>query len=275
MVELGGDESLSLPAADAIAARWGASVVLIAGEHNAGKTTLLAELYGQFLKGEFDGWSFAGSDCLIALDRRLQGARGIGPGPPEIDHTVDEDMRLIDLRLRNQAGERVCLLLSDIKGEFVRQIVEGAPAHQELPLAVRADLTMVVIDGEKVASVYHRGEALTRARLLIGALTEPGGIRVGCPVLLVLSKGDLLDTETRSWFEAKASKLRAFAETRGVKAGIIVTAARPLAMPHKPAGLTDLLSWLVTPRPSQSLLDLRTAVRVTRSFWTITGDPTR
>jgi hypothetical protein len=272
MVELGGEDSLSIAAADAVAAKWAASVALIAGEHNAGKTTLLAELYAQFLKGPFGGWSFAGSDCLIALDRRYDGARGAGPAPPQIDHTVDEEMRLIDLRLHQPGGRRVSLLLSDIKGELVRQVIEGAPVSEELALAVRADLAAVVIDGEKIADPHCREQALTRARVLIGALTDPGGVPPGRPLAILLTKRDQLDANAAEWFAARAEQLCAFAQERGAPATTLITAARPAQAPHRPEGLGELLAWLVSPRDDASDLKLPPAGLSERSFWSMPGD---
>ena len=274
MTELGGEDSLSIAAADALAAKWGSIVTLIAGEQNAGKTTLLVELYAQFLKGPFAGWSFGGSDCLIALDRRYDGARGAGPAPPEVEHTVDEEMRLIDLRLRDATGRCVNLLLSDIKGEFVRQVIEGEPVSNELPLAVRADRAAVVIDGEKIGDRHRREQALTRARLAIGALTDPGGLPRGRPVAILLTKHDRLDKEAREWFTGRAEELRAFAQQRGSPATTLITAARPEGTPHRPEGLADVLAWLVAPPLVAKPLELAAtpAQPADRSFWAISEE---
>jgi hypothetical protein len=204
----------------------------------------------------------------MALDRRYKGARGLGPGPPEIDHTVDEEMRLIDLRLRDAANRAVSLLLSDIKGEFVSQIIEGAPASEELPIAVRADRTAVVIDGEKVAGLYSRQETMTRARLLIGALTDPGGLPVGGPLAILLAKADYLDEEGMSWFVVAAEQLRAFADGRGATATIIVTASQPRDAPHNARGLDDVLEWLVAEVPAyEATTNTAAAPTPERSFW--------
>src|SRR5262249_34294375 len=112
-VELGGGESLTLPLADQVATRYGAQVVLIAGDFQSGKTTLLAELYGRFLRGPYEGWSFAGSDCIRALDMRYHGTReGSGLAHPDVPRTEDEEMRLVDLRV-DRGGTHVPLMLSD------------------------------------------------------------------------------------------------------------------------------------------------------------------
>ena len=55
-----GDKALTMSAANDVLAERPCVVVLVAGEANAGKTTLLAELWAQFLLGPFSGWDFAG-----------------------------------------------------------------------------------------------------------------------------------------------------------------------------------------------------------------------
>jgi hypothetical protein len=269
MVELGGEDSMTVAEADAVAAKWGASVVLVAGEYDAGKTTVLAELYAQFLREPFGGWSFAGSDCLIALDRRYDGARGPGPSPPTMAHTVDEEMRLLDLRLRKPGSHLVSLLLSDIQGEFVHQVIEGASVKDELPIAARSDRCLVVIDGQKLKGLYEREDAMTRARILIGALTDPGGLPKGRPLAILLTKNDCLDEAERAWFAARAEQLTRFAQERGTEPALLITAARPAAPPHRPEGLESLLAWLVSRRDEPGDLDLPRASSDTaqRSFW--------
>lgn len=268
MRELGGEESLSVELADEVAAKWGARVVLFAGEHNAGKSTLIAELYAQFLQGSFELWRFAGSQCLMALDRRYHGARGPGPEAPSIPHTVDEDMRLLDLRLRDPAGAYLSLLLSDIKGEFVRQVIEGASALVELPLVVRADQTAIVIDGDSIADPFARHQAMTRARVLVGALTDPGGLQEGRPLAFLLTKKDVLDADGLTWFGERVLTLEEYARERGAVPTTILTAARPDDAPHRPKGLDDLMAWLGAPKVQPALI-LPAALTSPRAFLTI------
>jgi hypothetical protein len=168
----------------------------------------------------------------------------------------------------------VSLLLSDIKGEFVRQVIDGAPLREELPLAVRADRTAVLIDGEKIASMYTRQEAVTRARVLIGALTDPGGVPDGRPLAVILAKKDKVDSEGLDWFTAEADQLRAFAEERGARGTTVNTAARPDNAPHRPEGLDDFLAWVVAPAPEAETLVLTTALLGReRSFWRLHERP--
>jgi hypothetical protein len=269
-IELGGDQSLSLLEADEVAARWGARVILLAGEYDFGKTTLVSQLYGQFLKGRFHGSTFAGSRCLMALDRRHQSSRGPG-GKPKPGHTTDEGMRLLDFQVVTREGLRVTLLLTDIQGEFVRSVIDSAPVSDELPIAARADRVAVLVNGAQVGDPYNRQVAVQRARLLIGSLTEPGGFPSGRPIALVLTKCDLVSDEGLAWFAEKALELEQFAQSRGSGATTtIVTAAQPDEPPHKPTGLDLFLEWLLEPDPHPPVVAMPRSERDDeRSFWRI------
>ncbi len=267
VIELGGGESLTLPQADHLANRYGGQVVLIAGEFQSGKTTLVAELYGRFLKGSYDGWSFAGSDCLRALDRRYHGTReSSGLTHPDVPRTEDEEMRLVDLRL-HRSGKRLPLMLSDIRGELFDGIVGGGPVATIVPLAARADQLVVLIDGKQIADDFKRSVALTWSKQLIGGLTEAGGIGVGTPTAIVLSKADLVDEDHLQWFAKEAESLRELALERGCGPSEIFTvAARPDASPHEPVDLPPLFAWLTSGRVEASKVPTNDK-RVGRSFW--------
>ena len=271
-VELGGGESLTIPLADQTATRYGAQVVLIAGDFQSGKTTLLAELYGRFLKGPYEGWSFAGSDCIRALDARYHGTReSSGLAHPDVPRTEDEEMRLVDLRVE-RAGTRVPLMLSDIRGELFDSIVEGAPVEEAVPLAARADKLVILVDGEKVADSFQRAGVASWYMQLIGGLTEPGGVPPGTRTAVVLSKADLVEEENSQWFTAEAQKMRALAAARGLAASEIFSiAARPDLSPHEPLELPPLFEWLLA-EESAKTMSSDSGRGQGRSFWRWTAD---
>lgn len=246
-VELGGDESLTVEAAELIAATHGAVVVLVAGEFRSGKTTLVAELYGQFLGGPYRDWSFAGAEALSALDRRYHGKReSSGLKSAESGRTEEEEMRLLDLRCR-QGDRLLSLMFSDVRGEFFDNVIQGADVEQEVPLAKRSDRALVLLDGDKVADPRSRTSAVNHARQLIGGLTESGGLSPGVPLAITLSKADVVDEPDRAWFDTEAKELRKFARSRGCgDTEIFVTAARPTASPDEPEGLESVFLWLAT-----------------------------
>jgi hypothetical protein len=266
-IELGGGESLTLPQSDRLANRHGGRVVLVAGEFQSGKTTLVAELYGRFLKGPYGDWSFAGSDCLRALDDRYHGTReSSGLTHPDVPRTEDEEMRLVDLRIHRD-GKRLPLMLSDIRGELFDGIVGGGPVAKVVPLAARADRLMILIDGEQVANDFKRSVVLTWSKQLIGGLTEAGGIDTGTPTAIVLSKADLVDDEHSQWFAEEAEDLRQLALERGCgPTEIFMVAARPDASPHEPIDLHPLFEWLTAGSAEVAEMPINDK-DVGRSFW--------
>lgn len=266
-IELGGGESLTLSQADRLSNRYGGRVVLVAGEFQSGKTTLVAELYGRFLKGSYSGWSFAGSDCLRALDGRYHGTReNSGLTHPDVPRTEDEEMRLVDLRLQ-QGGKRLPLMLTDIRGELFDGIVEGGPVASLVPLATRADQLVVLIDGKQIASDFKRSVTLAWSKQLIGGLTEAGGVGAGTPTAIVLSKADLVDDEHSQWFAEEAIGLQRLALERGCgPTEIFTVAARPDTSPHEPIDLPPLFNWLTSESTDKAEIRVNDKIEG-RSFW--------
>lgn len=265
-IALGGDAALTLADADDVAQQAPCRVVLIAGEFDTGKTTLIVELYAQLLHGPFAGTEFGGSRTLRAFDRRHHPARADSGGTsPTTDRTAETDMRLLHLRLRRH--DRVTsLLVSDVWGEFFENIVDGAAAAEQVPLAGRADLCILAVDGEQLAIPAERQVAATRARVLLGGLTEPGALRPTTPISIVATKADrLANPSARSWAEQRLQSLREFAESRGHPSVVQLVAARPPdGAPTQ--GLDALLDHILPPpqAPSPTTAESRPA---DRQFW--------
>ena len=241
-----GDASLDLTDASRVAAEIGAIVILLAGAHDAGKTTLLVELYAQFLDGPCRNLRFAGSKTLDALDYRQFASRlGSGNEVPNTERTGETDMRLLHLRLSDQKGNHKALMPSDLKGELFEDLIAGVDSVDSIiPLARRADRTIVLVDGERIADPALRQSATLRVRQLIGALTESGGLCLYNPLLIALSKKDLLDETSVAWWDVEAQGLVEHARRRGLtNVERMEVAARP-ANHTAPIGLVDLLEWM-------------------------------
>lgn len=244
-VGLSGATSLDLAAAERVAARHGATVVLVAGNQNSGKTTLLVQLYAQFLARSFAGYQFAGSETLDAFDDRHYPSRIDSGNPyPETEHTTDTDMRFLHLRVADEAGVRQALLMTDLWGELFLDVSSGVPVPDRVPIAPRADKTMVVIDGEEIVDRTKREAAMRDARLLIGAFGSEGGIRLDAPLLVLLSKCDCLGPKDAGWYEGRLAGLVTFAQNQGfTQLDTLMVAARPpdgLGV----TGLEALMKWL-------------------------------
>jgi len=264
-VDLGGDAALTLKQADLLAAHQPCRVVLVAGEFESGKTTLVAEFYARFLEGPFEDAIFGGSQTLRALDVRLHPAReASGETKPTTDRTADSDMRLLHLRVRRE-GALHNLLLSDVRGEFFENVVDGAPVEEEVPLAARADVCVLAVDGAAVAQPGERQVAFTRAKLLLGGLVQEGGLSTSTPVLVVVTKADLLEGPARQWAEHRLTQLCDWALKQGVQAVPLFVSARPDTGTAR-EGLGLLFAGLL-PSPPTTRPSARDPEPGDRQFW--------
>lgn len=251
-VGLPGARSLTWEEADRVAARNGAAIVLVAGNQNSGKTTLLVQLWAQFLHGKFAGYQFAGSETLDAFDDRHYPSRVDSGNPyPETEHTTDTDMRFLHLRVANDAGERQALLMTDLWGELFLDVATGSPVASRVPVAPHAHKTMILIDGEEVADPAKREAAVRDARLLIGGFAADGGVRLHAPLLVLLSKADVLNAKAKAWYAPKVKNLIEFAKRTGyTDVDDAQVAARPLD--DDPQELDAVMMWMCArpePRP--------------------------
>lgn len=274
VVQLGGGESLTTPEAHDIAAEYGAEIILIAGEFKAGKTTLMIELYSRFLEGPVGGWLFAGSRTLVALDKRHLPTRyASGNVAATTERTQPEHEGLIHLRIVKEE-RTVPLFFTDLRGERFEHVTDGVPAAGEVPNVARANRTMVLIDGEKIGDVALRQTAMHRGRQLIGGLTELGGVTLGRPMAIVLTKQDLVDADQLKWFAEQARPLAEFACERGADASIMTIAARPDSAPDSPQGLEHVVTWLTAQMPKSADEPDPLVNPADRQFWRLTvADP--
>lgn len=270
MVHLAGDAALTPAEAHDVASEHGARLVLVAGEFEAGKTTLGVELYGRFLLGAYEGWKFGGSHTLIALDKRYFPTRyASGREKAVTERTQTGHEGLLHFRLASD-GREFALLLSDYRGERFENIIDGASVQEETPIARRADATLVLINGVKIADSKLRQESIVRTRLLIGGLTDGGGVTRGRPMAIVLTKADLIDEATAQWFNTRASELSSFATERGAIPTLFHVAARPDDSPDDPVNLEQLFNWMVNPPVNAVEAPAYTPEPAHRLYWQFT-----
>jgi hypothetical protein len=259
-------DSLGLSQANDLRAERPCRFILIAGEVRAGKSTLLAQLFGKFLKGSYEGWTFAGSKTLKAFDIVHAPSRASsGKNSPDTLRTPDEGMRFLHLRLSH--ASRVDLLLSELSGERFKSVINGASVTDLAPVSSVADRCIVLVDGDALLSASTRGRAFDRARRMIGGLTESGGILAGTPTLLLATKADLWLSVAEAEVAREMEDLTAFSNERGLNARSSSLAARPVGAVVVETGMPDVVRWMVeedttTPESSIALPQLGG-----RRFW--------
>jgi GTPase SAR1 family protein len=170
-IELHDGEELTVKTAQLITARSQTRVVVLAGDSESGKTTLLTAIYEKFQRGSFAGFSFAGSQTLMGFERRCWHSRiASNANLPETQRTISGEQNLLHLRLRkNQDKTNVKrdILLFDISGEDFREARTSREVCLQFEVLKRADHLVLLIDGAKIADVNLRHEALRNSRQLL------------------------------------------------------------------------------------------------------------
>lgn len=195
-VPLSRGETLDVKAVDEFL-RWRpATFVAIVGDRDSGKTTLISSIYDQFLHGPFAGYAFAGSQTLIGLERRSHYARAAsGLTRPDTPHTsLLEGLRFLHFALVpiDLPKVRYDLMLSDRAGEIYRQARDNSKVIAHLIEVVKADRTVLLLDGGRLANPVERAGAMQAVRQNLRALLDGGAFNSNAIVQVVTTKLDLL-----------------------------------------------------------------------------------
>jgi hypothetical protein len=171
-------------------------VIVIAGDQDSGKTTLVSSLFDRFQEGPFAGYLFAGCHTLPGLERRCFPSRIASERmhPDTIRTPRGDGQSLLHLRLRVEDLSRPIqdLLLSDISGEFFRDACDSTEGCQQLKVLRRADHLVLCLDGEKLANIGQRHEAFNTGKLLLRSTLDAGMIGLHTFVDILFTKRDLL-----------------------------------------------------------------------------------
>jgi hypothetical protein len=171
-------------------------VVLMMGEQDAGKTTLLAEVHHAYLKAPFAGFIFAGSKTLIGFEQRCFLSRfKSGQRAEDTERTKSSDILLLHMALTPEAtpGVHTHLLFTDVSGERFRDIRASADEAKELaPLVRRANDIMLLVDGDCLSVAKTQMATQSNATVLLRCLLEAGGLGDGSSLHVVVSKWDFV-----------------------------------------------------------------------------------
>ena len=227
---------LDLASAARITSAYDARLIVVAGEPDAGKTTLISSLYEMFCRGPFASFQFAGSETLLAFERVCHLSRtSSGAEDPDTERTKGTHTRYFHLVLRelphNQQDQH--LLITDVSGEAYKRAINHSDDAKKLGFIRRADVFVLLLDGKRLALTEERQEVFRRGLLLLRTLNEVGILDRRSVVRLALSKCDLLlrqfvDQNTVDFLDYLRSEFRKFAENKFKSFSIVDVAARPL-----------------------------------------------
>jgi hypothetical protein len=252
MIDLSSGADLTVEAAENIAAATLTHLILVAGEAESGKTTLLATIYEKFNEAPFANFLFAGSRTLVGWERRCHLARiASGAEKADTERTLGLQQRLLHIRVRNanMEGSIEDVVFTDLSGEVFKLIRDSTPECQQLGLLKRADHFAVLLDGKKLASAATRHEALNNSMALLRSCVDASMIGLHSFVEVVFSKHDLIANADHGTSEFLAYATETIATRFRGRLGRLTfhtIAARPESPDVEYAfGLSDLFrSWV-------------------------------
>ncbi len=222
-LELGTDD-----AAELMRTRY-THLIAILGSWDAGKTCFLSSLYLTAAHGGLKpDYLFAGSRTLQGFeDRARRTRRWSGSVLPDrlSDHTTLSEPRnpaLLHLAFQetHAPARRIELLLTDLPGEWSKNLVDRADTAERFRFLHRADGVLIVLDGPLLTSGARHSE-YERSKLLVKRLAEAVRLDRTVPLLFVVSKCDKL-----SMVEPPVIRdLQTYASSLGFQSEIVLTAA--------------------------------------------------
>jgi hypothetical protein len=241
------DASLTLEEARPFARRRGATLVLLLGEVGTGKSTLLAELWNEFMAhGEIGETGFAGSVTSLAFEERTYDSRIESDRERSGQRRTQESQDgYLHVRVQRGDGALTEVFLTDITGEHFTRVREGTPLAEELSDAARVDRFTFLVDGAAVADAMRRENVYNWTRRLIRALKVSGCLSATARTALVLTKQDLLTPEDIDAYTQTEARLLDQLLDIDASAQALRISARPKDG-SEPAGLGPLVAWFAS-----------------------------
>ncbi len=252
-VLLSSGRALKIPEANALAASQLTTVVLLAGPHESGKTTLLASLFEKFRSGPFAGHVFAGSETLVAFETICHFSRAASElDEPDTERTKVREGELVHLALESEAGSSSTknLLLSDISGEIFERANFTNENLRRIPFLERADHLSLFFDGGRLSDSSSRHACKQQGLTLLRACCEEEVLQKTCSLSVVFSRQDLVeaDRENTESFQRLIEEevARRYAGFFDTAVRCVRLAARPKEVKFgPPIGVGELLNvWL-------------------------------
>lgn len=194
-IKLFDGEELTIDRLSEVTYRFPANQVFILGEHDSGKTTLLATLFEMFQIGPFHDHSYAGSLTQIGFEKRCFYSRAASENErPDTERTKSEEFRFLHIALKKSIAQKTAthFLISDISGEKIKRAKNNSEDMKDLLVVANATHVSFVIDGEKLIEPRSRQAAILQAKSFIRKAIDEEVFNKKTRLTLVLSKWDLL-----------------------------------------------------------------------------------
>lgn len=233
-------------------------LIVILGAYDSGKTTLLVEIFAQFLKhAEFEGFLFSESKTLMGFERRAFLSRAkSGRSSPTTAHTrrtTDIELLHLSVRDRVQSEPAIHLALTDIAGEIFRDASsDPEEARQLAKLTANAHSVLVLVDCRKLLDTRQRHVHWADTIGALRGIAECGGFTPRTRLIVAFSKYDLVKDDPRGLIASSKRDLTSSLGELSVSFTFIELAARPgpSSTIERTRGLARVFAaWVESPQP--------------------------
>jgi hypothetical protein len=195
MIDLYDGDGLNPETAGNITRKSMTRLIVVAGAYQSGKTTILASIYECFLKGEFAGYMFAGSQTLPGYEQKCHLARiASDRESPDTQRTTQTSASLLHLSVKDLSNSYQDILFTDLPGETFRQAIDSTSFCKQLSVIRMADYFVLLLDGEKLCKIEQRQEVFQDAKTLLRSCLDSDMLRRDCFADVLVTKWDLIDS---------------------------------------------------------------------------------
>jgi len=196
MISLFKGEELTIEQITDVTYRFPATKIYILGEHDSGKTTILATLFEMFQAAPFHDFHYAGSLTQIGFERRCFYSRLASKNDDaDTERTKAEEFHFLHIAIKKSYSEKQAthLLISDIAGEKIKRAKSNTQDMEDLAIITDSHHISFVIDGEKLAEIKTRQAVLTQAKTFVRKAIDEKIMDNQTRLAIVVSKWDLLE----------------------------------------------------------------------------------
>lgn len=138
------------------------------------------------------------------------------------------------------------MILTDLPGEWTKNLVDRAATAERLQFLRRADGLLIVIDGPSLSTPKRHAE-VQRCKHLIERLLDSVGVAASTTLIFVITKCDEIDMQRPAGVE----ELVAHARTKGFTPHLVMCAAfsRTPAVTPNGTGVFDALKVIIDREP--------------------------
>ena len=234
LIGIDNGKALSVEKASAILKARGAPVIALVGQAEAGKTSLIAEVYDAFQYGQYSTLSFGGSKTLVAFEKICHKARGASRGLDLLEERTDRtaDPVFYHLSMSTEEGTFTDVFIADRSGETYRDVLDRPTLSNHCLELRRATVLNLLVDGGRLCDSVERASVVSECQQVMQSLAFSSLITPSVRLNVVLTKVDVVDASPAKErvdkdFQGIVERIRRLDPIACLDPGVYKIAARP------------------------------------------------